>query len=327
MSLKRLIPICLIVIILTGLIYLRQPQTDGQVSRTALIMGTVVDVRAYGEDNAQLEQAVTEAFDEMLRVEQLFSSHIAESEISQLSAVTESLSLNPEVIRLLQIGQQLGADTSGAFNMSLGALKELWQIESENPHIPSEQELSAVLEKTGSGALTIVGARVIKSKPDLRVDLGGIAKGYAVDRAIRVLRKAGIKSATVNAGGDIGLLGDKQGKPWRIGIQHPRQTNDLLVTLQLKDQAVVTSGDYERYFERDGLRYHHIFDPASGKPARQCQSVTVVANDVASADALATAAFVLGPDAGLKLLESLPDVEGLLVSADGQLMKTSGLPE
>jgi len=327
MLLKRLLPICLIVLVLAGLIYLRQPQTDGQVSRTALIMGTVVDIRAYGEDNKQLEQAVTKAFEEMSRVEQLFSSHIAESEISRLSAATESLSLSPEVIRLLQMGQQIGADTSGAFNMSLGALKDLWQIEGEEPHIPSEQELSAVLKKTGSGALTIVGDRVIKSKADLKIDLGGIAKGYAVDRAVSVLRQAGVTSATVNAGGDIALLGDKQGRPWRIGIQHPRQTNDLLVTLQLKDQAVVTSGDYERFFERDGIRYHHIFDPVSGKPARQCQSVTVVAADAASADALATAAFVLGPDAGLKLLEDLVNVEGLLVSADGKLMKTSGLPE
>ena len=327
MLLKRLLPICLIVLVLAGLIYLRQPQTDGQVSRTALIMGTVVDIRAYGEDNKQLEQAVTAAFEEMSRVEQLFSSHIAESEISRLSAATESLSLSPEVIRLLQMGQQIGADTSGAFNMSLGALKDLWQIEGEEPHIPSEQELSAVLKKTGSGALTIVDDKVIKSKADLKIDLGGIAKGYAVDRAVSVLRQAGVTSATVNAGGDIALLGDKQGRPWRIGIQHPRQTNDLLVTLQLKDQAVVTSGDYERFFERDGIRYHHIFDPVSGKPARQCQSVTVVAADAASADALATAAFVLGPDAGLKLLEGLSNVEGLLVSADGKLMKTSGLPE
>ena len=327
MLLKRLLPICLIVLVLAGLIYLRQPQTDGQVSRTALIMGTVVDIRAYSEDNKQLEQAVTKAFEEMSRVEQLFSSHIAESEISRLSAATESLSLSPEVIRLLQMGQQIGADTSGAFNMSLGALKDLWQIEGEEPHIPSEQELSTVLKKTGSGALTIVGDRVIKSKADLKIDLGGIAKGYAVDRAVSVLRQAGVTSATVNAGGDIALLGDKQGRPWRIGIQHPRQTNDLLVTLQLKDQAVVTSGDYERFFERDGIRYHHIFDPVSGKPARQCQSVTVVAADAASADALATAAFVLGPDAGLKLLEGLSNVEGLLVSADGKLMKTSGLPE
>lgn len=327
MFLKRLLPICLIVIILGGLIYLRQPRTDGQVSRTALIMGTVVDVRAYGEEDTQLEKAVAAAFDEMSRVEQLFSSHIAESEISRLSAATESLSLSPEVIDLLQMGQKISSDTSGAFNLCLGALKDLWQIEGEKPHIPSDQELSAVLKKTGTGALTIVGDKVIKSRADIKIDLGGIAKGYAVDRAVSVLRQAGVTSATVNAGGDIALLGDKQGRPWRIGIQHPRQTNDLLVTLQLKDQAVVTSGDYERYFERDGIRYHHIFDPATGQPARQCQSVTVVAATAASADALATAAFVMGPDAGLIFLENLADVEGLLVSSDGKLLKTSGLPE
>lgn len=327
MSLKRLLPVFLIALVLGGLVYLRQPQNDGQVSRTALIMGTVVDVRAYGEDQEQLELAVTAALDEMSRVEQLFSSHMAESEVSQLSAAANTLSLSPEVVRLILRGQQIGAETSGAFNMTLGALKKLWQIESENPHIPSEQELSAALSGIGPDALTIVGTAVTKSRPELVIDLGGIAKGYAVDRAVSVLRQAGIKSATVNAGGDISLLGDKRGKPWRIGIQHPRQENELLVTLQLKDQAVVTSGDYERYFERDGIRYHHIFDPTTGKPARQCQSVTVVAADAASADALATAAFVLGPEAGVRLLERLTDVEGLLVSSDGQLLKTSGLPE
>jgi len=139
-----------------------------------------------------------------------------------------------------------------------------------------------------------------------------------------VLEASGIKHASVNAGGDLRLLGDKAGRPWRIGIQHPRQSGELLATLDLADTSVVTSGDYERYFEADGQRYHHLFDPHSGRPAQLCQSVTVVAREAALADALATAVFVLGPQRGLELLGRY-GVEGIIVAADGQRQATAGL--
>jgi len=327
MSLKRSLPLVLILFFVGIVVFLRQPDNGGHRARSALIMGTVVDVRVYGEDEKRLEKALDEAFAEMSRVEQIFSNHIASSEISQLSAATEPLVLSLETVALLKRGQQIALQSSGAFDMTLGAVKKLWNIENNRSRIPTAEELADALEGTGSGALEIDGTEVRKARAGIMVDLGGIAKGYAVDQAVRKLREYGVRSATVNAGGDIRLLGDKNGQPWRIGIQHPRQQDALLLTLKVKDQAVVSSGDYERFFEFNGVRYHHIFDPASGRPARQCQSVTVVADDAASADALATAAFVLGPVDGLKLLEDLPGVEGLVVAIDGSVLKTSGLPE
>ena len=135
---------------------------------------------------------------------------------------------------------------------------------------------------------------------------------------MEVLRRAGVKNASVNAGGDIRLIGDRRGRPWRIGIQHPRDAEKVLATLSLQDTSVVTSGDYERFFIKDGVRYHHLFDPRTGYPASRCMSATVVAPNAALADALATAAFVLGPEKGLSLLERYPGVEGLLVGADGK---------
>jgi thiamine biosynthesis lipoprotein len=134
-----------------------------------------------------------------------------------------------------------------------------------------------------------------------------------------------VAAASVNAGGDIRLLGDRGGESWRIGIQHPRDPDGLLAVLPMQEGAVVTSGDYERYFEADGIRYHHLFDPRTGFPARLCQSATVVAPTAAWADALATAAFVLGPESGRRLLEELPEVEGVLIAADGARHVTRGL--
>lgn len=327
MFLKRFFPVLLVLLFVGGVVVWRQPQSVDRVSRTALIMGTVVDIQAYGDDEKQLSRAVDAAFGEMTRLERLLSRHIPESDISRLSEAVGGIELSSETVGLLEMGQKVSRQSSGAFDMTLGAVKKLWNIEGENPRIPTAAELSEALAGTGPSALTIAGNKVTKTRPEVAVDLGGIAKGYAVDRAVNVLAQAGVASATVNAGGDIRLLGGKKGEPWRIGIQHPRQADGLLVTLRLQDRAVVTSGDYERFFEQNGQRYHHIFDPATGKPARQCQSVTVVAAGAAHADALATAAFVLGPVAGLNLLEGLPDVEGLIVGADGRLFKTSGLPE
>jgi thiamine biosynthesis lipoprotein len=295
--------------------------------RTALIMGTLVEIRAYPSAAGDTAEAVEAAFAEMRRVDKLLSSYEPESEISQLSASSKGLELSAETVALLRQGQQLARLTQGAFALTLGRVKQLWGIAGDNPRVPDPAELRAALQGSGPEALSISGRRVTKADPWLQFDLGGIAKGYAVDRAVAVLRRAGISSAAVNAGGDIRLLGRREGRPWRIGIQHPRRSDAILLRLNLSDRAVVTSGDYERYFEQDGVRYHHIFSPEDGRPARLCRSVTVVAEQAVQADALATAAFVLGPERGLRLLEDLPGVEGLLVDSAGQLVKTSGLPE
>ncbi len=318
--------VVLLLLLIALLVWWRLPGAERQVSRAELVMGTLVEIKAFGADEKQLDDAISKAFAEMNRLDALLSSHKPDSEISRLSQAAGDFVVSPETVALIQLGNQIAMESGGAFDMTLGAVKKLWAIESEQPRVPTQQQLNAALQGIGPDALALHDNRVSKRLPTLRVDLGGIAKGYAVDRALAILRSAGITSASVNAGGDIALLGDRQGRPWRIGIQHPRRADELLTTLELSDRAVVTSGDYERFFEREGIRYHHIFDPCTGQPAQRCQSVTVVAADAANADALATAAFVLGPQAGLQLLEELPGIEGLIVAADGSLQQTSGLP-
>ncbi len=325
MGKRPLLVIALIVLILF-VAWLRHPGQEKAVSRTALILGTLVEITAYGEDQDLLDAAVTGAFAEMQRLEKQLSSYLPDSEISRLNLSPDPIELSGETRALISRGEEIARLSDGAFEMGLGGVKALWQIESEQPHIPTDAELQPAVSGLGPGDIVIQGSLIGRRSPEVLVDLGGIAKGYAADRALEVLKEAGVTSATINAGGDIAMLGSHNGKPWRIGIQHPRHQDQILLTLEVTDQAVVTSGDYERFFERDGVRYHHIFDPASGRPARLCQSVTILAGDAESADALATAVFVMGPETGLALIEGLPDVEGLIVTADGQLLKSAGLP-
>jgi thiamine biosynthesis lipoprotein len=163
------------------------------------------------------------------------------------------------------------------------------------------------------------------SEPGMALDLGGIAKGYALDRARLVIENFGVKAALVNAGGDILAVGEKApGKPWRVGVQDPRRGNAMVAVASVKDKIVVTSGDYERFFVKNGKRYHHILDPRTGYPATGLRSVTIVATDGLTADALATAVLVLGPDEGLKLVESIQGIEALLIDSAGRVRLSSG---
>lgn len=299
--------------------------TLAKVQRSRILMGTVVEITAFGPDQGRLEAAVDQAFAAMAGVDARMGPHGPQSDAVRLSAAAGPLRVSPETAAVIAAGLKVSAASDGAFDMGLGRLKQLWNIEGEHPRVPTAAEISAALAGTGRGDLKLAGDVVTKDDPQLAVDLGGIAKGYAVDRAIAVLQTAGVTHASVNAGGDIRLLGDRGDRDWRIGIQHPRKTDAILAILGLADTAVVTSGDYERYFELDGVRYHHLFDPATGRPARRCQSVTVVAPTTMLADALATAAFVLGPDPGLKLLAKFPGCSGLIVAADGSVVTSPQL--
>lgn len=317
----------LMIALLVGLLALtwwRLPPDDAEVRRSQLLMGTVVEIMAGGRPEDQLDAAVDAAFAEMARLERLLSSYQPDSEVSRLSQSAAGGEVSAETERVLALGLEVAQRSGGAFDMTLGRLKTLWDLEGENPVVPDPQAIAAALAGIGPGALTLAGRQVGKRAAQLQIDLGGIAKGFAVDRAIAILREHGITSAAVNAGGDMYLLGQRPERPWRIGIQHPRQPAAVLETVEVRDRAVVTSGDYERFFERDGQRYHHIFDPQTGYPARGCQSVTIIADSVALGDALATAVFVLGPQAGLPLLEQYPGTAGLVVAADGSRHPSPG---
>jgi len=321
--LRRVLFPALIVLALAAALFWR-PAAEAP-PRSRLLMGTLVEIRVLAADSPAVETAIDAAFAEMARIEKLMSPHIPSSEVSLLAAATPPAKLSPDTLAVIEAGIAVARESDGAFDLGLGQLIGLWGFDEGTQRIPTDNEIAAALVGVGPGDVTVQNGQVVKSEPGLQIDLGAIAKGYAVDRAVQVLEQAGIQSASINAGGDIRVIGDHHGRPWRIGIQHPRHSDRMLATLELAAGAVVTSGDYERGFIRDGVRYHHLLDPHTGQPARGCQAVTVVTETTMQADALATAAFVLGPEQGLALLEKLPGVDGLIVAADGSTRITSGL--
>jgi thiamine biosynthesis lipoprotein len=290
---------------------------------TRLLLGTIVEITIGEADGEVAARAAALAFDEIERVDALLSSHNPESEVALLNAsgAQEPTVVTEEVFSLLQRAERIRAASDGTFDVTVGPLLGLWQFD-EGGRVPGDDEIAASLTAVGGMLLELDEAKktVRFLRPGMAIDLGAIGKGYAVDRAAEILRSEGISSAIVDAGGDLRLIGSRPGKDfWRIGVQHPRDMAPLLLSLELADTAIVTSGDYERFFMDGERRYHHILDPRTGFPGTKCQSVTVIAPDTADADAYATAAFVLGPVDGLRFLLALPGVEGIIVDSRGEL--------
>ncbi|MEE9543651.1 MAG: FAD:protein FMN transferase, partial [Thermodesulfobacteriota bacterium] len=237
------------------------------------------------------------------------------------------VAVSKELFKVVSGAVKVSRMTSGAFDPSWAAMHGLWDFRPDNKRIPSKEEL----EK----ALPLINYKLIELDPDkmtvglkekgMAIGLGGIAKGYAVDRAMERLSKMGIRNAIIKAGGDVRVQGRREGgEPWRISIQHPREEG-VLARLPLSNISISTSGDYERYFMKDSILYHHIIDPETGYPARGCQSVTILAPDTMTSDAFATAVFVLGPEKGLRLVERLNGVEAIIVDASGTTHTSSGI--
>jgi thiamine biosynthesis lipoprotein len=297
------------------------------IERRAYLLGTLVEIEA------PIDKAITAAFQEIARVEWLTSK--SKGELAQLNreAHERPVEVLEELFALLEEALKFKDLTSGKFDISLGKLVDLWGFgsEEETPRVPAMEEIARLL--AGREIILDRAKRTVKLGPNAELDLGGIAKGYAVDRAIQVLKDYGVKAALVDAGGDIRILGSRPGKffshrPFRIAIQHPRAETKILGIIKLEgDRAIATSGDYERYFVQDGVRYHHILDPATGRPAQGCSSVTIIAPTALEADALATGIFVLGPERGMELIERLPEVEGIIVTTEGKIYKSSGLAD
>lgn len=295
--------------------------------RNAKVMGTSLELSAIGPDAQLLEKALDAALAEMRRVEDLMTDWRA----SPLEDLNAQAGQGPQVIdrelfTLIQRGVDLGKLTSGAFDITYAGAGRLWNFKQTPPLIPSAGAIRAALSHVGYQRLGLAKeTSSIRLPEEMRIGLGGIAKGYGVDRAMAVLMEHGIKHGIVNAGGDLKALGTRFGKPWEIAIRHPRDRDQVMALLPVSNVCVVTSGDYERFFELDGKRYHHILDPRTGSPSTGCMSATVTAPDAAFADALATALCVLGPEEGLLLVESLPRVEALVVGLDGKVHPSTGL--
>lgn len=297
---------------------------------TGFVMGTVAQLKVVDRDAEKATVELSRALEELQRIERLSTTHDEESQVSRLNRAAGAwVDLRGDTDALLALASDVAERSGGAFDPLAGSFVRLWGF-PEHAALPADDAIAAilaapaVLERRGDGEWRI--------HPGVRtVDLGGVAKGWAVDRAADLLAATG--SCLVNAGGDLAVRGMRpDGKGWLIGIQDPRDPSRLFLKVRVSGQrAVATSGDYQRFFEVDGVRYHHLLDPRTGRPARDVRSATVIAPTCALADAWATAAFVLGPRDGVAALEAQPDLEGVLVTEDerGELVlhETSGFGE
>jgi len=264
-----------------------------------VLLGTYVEIIA------PKKEAIENAFSEIKRIEVLLNKYDPNSEVSRLNREGK-LKLSKETFYVIRKAKEFWQKTEGAFDITVEPLLEIWGFLDKNYRIPTPEEIKGTLELVGADKILLneVNQTAEFQKKGMRIDLGGIAKGYAVDMAVRKLKEMGIENALINAGGDIYCLGDKAKKLWKVGIKEP-QNKGLRKIIYLKDKAIATSGDYEQYFKNQQKKYCHIFDPKKGYPIDSGMvSVTVSANDCLTADALATAIMVLGVDKGKELVKN-----------------------
>lgn len=301
------------------------------VERAHPAMGSELRLTAWTANERAAVAAFDAVFAEFERLEALMSVWRPGSDILRLNAAAgdRPVAVSPEVVEVLGIARQVSEWTGGAFDVTFGALSDLWKFDHDQDNtIPDPAIVHGRLPLVDYRALEMdarLGTAFLTQK-GMRVHLGGIGKGYAVDRAAAMLRSQGLRDFMIQAGGDLYVAGLKEGRPWRLGIRDPRgPVEQSFALLDLSDGTFSTSGDYERFFMKDGRRYHHILDLRRGEPARGCRSVTVVSDRAVLADALAKGVFILGPDAGMALIEKLPGVEGVIVGATNQLLVSTGL--
>ena len=304
-------------------------QESATVTRAQMQMGTVVKITAVARSESIAQAAATAGFAEIHRLEELLSTWISTSELSRVntSAGMMPVSVSSETMTVVQGAMQVAEMTDGGFNIAIGPVVEVWNV-IDGRRIPTEPELKALRPLLDLKAVHVnVRERTIfLEKTGMRIDVGGIGKGFAADQAVMAMKKAGALAGVVALSGDIKTFGQLPGgRKFPVGIQHPRKEGEVLVFIDLEDEAISTAGDYERFFERDGVRYHHILDPKTLQPARSCQAVTVIARDGIWADGLDTGIFVMGAELGRHLVEALPDVEAIIVDYEGHIHVSSGL--
>src|SRR6202521_4258707 len=301
------------------------------VDRARVSMGSELRLTAWTADEAAAALAFDAVFQEFDRLERLMSVWIDGSDIVRLNAAAgeHPVPVSPEVRDVLLIAHQVSDWTGGKFDVTFGALSDLWKFDHDQDNtIPDRTEVLRRLPLIDYRALEVderAGTAFLRRK-GMRAHLGVIGKGYAVHHAVDILRRRGFHDFMIQAGGDLYVAGHRGERPWRLGIRDPRGPVDRsFAMLDLSDGTFSTSGDYERFFMKDGRRYHHILDLRVGEPARGCRSVTLVTNRAVLADALAKGVFILGPKAGMALIERLPGVEGVIVGADNEVRVSPGL--
>ncbi|MBI3569553.1 MAG: FAD:protein FMN transferase [Gammaproteobacteria bacterium] len=291
------------------------------------IMGTAVRVELWADDKAAGEAAITAVMAEMHRIDREMSPYKPESELSRINreAADHPVPISAEMFDILSRSIEFSKLSGGAFDITFSSVGYMYDYRH---HIkPTDKEIEQALPGINYRHMLLdAQKRTVKfARPGVRIDLGGIGKGYAVDNSIALLKKRGITHAIVTAGGDSRVLGDRRGRPWMVGIRDPRRKDNVVAVLPLINSAISTSGDYERYFEVDGVRYHHILNPKTGRSATGVHSVSVIGPDATTTDGLTKPVFILGPEKGLRLIESIPGVDAVIVDANGKMFYSSGL--
>jgi FAD:protein FMN transferase len=321
--LRQLLPIF---VLLCGIAHSAAVQAEW-LYREEAIMGTRCAVELWATDHAKGEAAMESVFADMRRIDVLMSTYKPDSEISRVNAqaARAPVAISVELFNLLQTAQEYSRLSNGVFDITYASVGYLYDYRN---HVhPNGQAIAAALPSIDYRQLKFdpVAHTVAFGKPGMRIDLGGIAKGYSVDRGIDLLKAQGIDRAMVNAGGDTRVMGDRFGKPWVIGIRHPDRKDEYVLRVPLEDAAFSTSGDYERFFEEGGVRYHHILDPRTGMSPHAVRSVTIIASNATRTDGLSKTVFILGPEKGLAFINSLADADAIVIAADGKVSYSKGL--
>src|SRR6202451_3335478 len=292
------------------------------------IMGTRITVELWADDEQKAERAIDAVLDEMRHIDDSMSTYKPTSEVSQVNAKAADgpMKISKELFDLLVTAKQYSVITDGAFDITYASVGYLYDFRK---HVhPNDAQIDKALPAVNFRHVLLdpKNQTVQFSQKGVRIDLGGIAKGYSVDRGIDVLKSLGVTRAYVSAGGDSRIIGDRFGKPWMVGIRDPRKgEGEVISRIPLVDAAISTSGDYERFFDEDGVRYHHIIDPRTGHSASKVRSATVIGPYATRTDGLSKTAFVLGPEKAMEIYNRIDDIDAIIVKLDGTVIFSKGI--
>jgi len=331
---KIIFTLLVIIIIFTAFFRIRFQENRladySQAQGTAFLMNTLVQIRIYGDNT---EGLIDRCFEHLQDIEDRMSKTIEDSDIYKINNCQgEFVSVSDDTLQVIKKALEYAEMTEGRFDPSVGILVDLWGIGTEKARVPSLEEINTAISKVNYNWIEIEEgkSKVRLLQEGMKVDLGAIVKGYAADEIQKVLEIEGISSAYINLGGNVLVMGGKpDNTPWKIGIQDPRRDKiGAIVSFEVKDKTIVTSGNYERYFEKDGAYYHHIIDPSTGYPADSgVISASIITDDSIDADALSTCLFILGVDKGLQLINKLDGVEAVVIKDDLGIIMTEGLQD
>lgn len=325
------------IVILSAVGCVDRPAELPKISKDFFAMDTAINITVFSEDQVEGQEAAEQAAEEFQRINNLVGrfpgKNLPNPQGSDIYRVNEEAGKAPvqvseDTLTMVERAQHFAELSGGTFDLAIGPVMDLWGFGGEKYRVPTTAELEKILPLTDYRKIIIdqEAKTIFLPEKGMVMDLGGIAKGYATDLAVKKLRDLGIKHAIVNAGGNVFALGSKpDGSPWRIGIQDPRDGNGVVAIVSVTDAAVVSSGDYERYFEENGVRYHHIMDPATGMPVRHLIGTTIVMDNSTDADIFSTVMFVLGAEKGMAFQKELPGVEVIFINDRKEISFSDGL--